>query len=323
MLVPILAIVVFVVTLVLASSLIFFFVESPLSRRKMMTRLSALQEASVRGEDLGSDVLRKDVLSDIPTLDRILATAPGVRNLRLFLEQAAIPMQVGTFIMICVGLVFAGLTTALVIGFPSYLAVAGGLVVGTIPFIVATFKRQKRFDMFEEQFPEAMDLLGRAVRAGHAFTTGFELIGKELPDPVGDEFRIAFQQQGLGIPLRDALGNMATRMPLPDVRIFVSCLQIQRESGGNLGEILDSMSIIVRERFKLRRQVRIYTAEGRLSMYMLTAIPVIAFLGLEFFQPEYLNPMLKDPSGQMALGVAVFLQFIGYIIISKIIKIKI
>jgi tight adherence protein B len=322
MLIPILAIVVFVVTLALVSSFMFFFVESPLSRRKMMTRLSALQEASVRGEEMG-DVLRRDVLSDIPTLDRILATAPGVRNLRLFLEQASIPMQVGTFVMICVGLVIAGLTAMLIIGFPSYLAFAAGLVAGTIPFIVATVKRQKRFDLFEEQFPEAMDLLGRAVRAGHAFTTGFELIGKELPDPLGEEFRIAFQQQGLGIPLRDALGNMATRMPLPDVRIFVSCLQIQRESGGNLGEILDSMSQIMRERFKLRRQVRIYTAEGRLSMYMLTAIPVLAFLGLEFFQPEYINPMLSDPRGQMALGVAVVLQFIGYIIISKIIKIKI
>lgn len=322
MLLPILAVVVFVVSLVLASSLIFFFVESPLSRRKMLTRLSALQEASVRGEEM-SDVLRKDVLSDIPTLDRILATAPGIRNLRLFLEQAAIPMQVGTFVVICVGLVAAGFTGAVAIGFPTYLAMAGGLVAGTIPFIVATFKRQKRFDQFEEQFPEAMDLLGRAVRAGHAFTTGFELIGKELPDPVGDEFRIAFQQQGLGIPLRDALGNMATRMPLPDVRIFVSCLQIQRESGGNLGEILDSMSHIMRERFKLRRQIRIFTAEGRLSMYMLTAIPVVAFLGLEIFQPQYINPMLSDPSGQMALAVAVGLQFIGYLVISKIIKIKI
>jgi tight adherence protein B len=112
-------------------------------------------------------------------------------------------------------------------------------------------------------------------------------------------------------------------MPSPDVRIFVSCLQIQRESGGNLGELLDSMSHIVRERFKLRRQVQIYTAEGRLSMYMLTAIPVVAFLGLQLLQPEYIAPMMSDPRGQMGLGVAVLLQAIGYVVISKIIKIKI
>jgi tight adherence protein B len=322
MLLPILTLVVFVVSLALASSFIFFFVESPLSRRKMMTRLSALQQASVRGEEM-TDVLRKDLLSDIPTLDRILATMPGIRNLRLFLDQSKLPFQVGTFVLACVGLFFGGLVVATVIGFPSYLALGLAGILGAIPYIVATVKRTQRFNRFEEQFPEAMDLLGRAVRAGHAFTTGFELIGKELPDPVGDEFRIAFSQQGLGVPLRDALQNMAIRMPLPDVRIFVSCIQIQRESGGNLGEILDSMSSIMRERFKLRRQVRIYTAEGRLSMYMLSAIPVLAFLGLEFFQPEYLSPMLTDPRGQMGLGVAVLLQFIGYIVISRIIKIKV
>jgi tight adherence protein B len=184
-------------------------------------------------------------------------------------------------------------------------------------------RRQRRFNTFEEQFPEALDLLGRAVRAGHAFTTGFELIGKELPDPVAEEFRIAFQQQGLGLPLKEALGNLAVRMPLPDVRIFVSCLTIQREAGGNLGELLDSMSHIVRERFKLRRQVQIYTAEGRLSMYMLTAIPVVAFLGLQVLQPEYIAPMLSDPRGQMALGVAVLLQAVGYVVISRIIRIRI
>src|SRR4030095_3730486 len=131
MLLPILAIVVFVVTLALVTSLMFFFVESPLSRRKMMTRLSALQEASVRGEEV-TDVLRRDLLSDIPTFDRILATAPGIRNLKLFLEQAAIPMQVGTFIMICVALVIMGFTATVIVGFPSYLAFAAGLVAGTI-----------------------------------------------------------------------------------------------------------------------------------------------------------------------------------------------
>src|SRR5262249_42258642 len=176
---------------------------------------------------------------------------------------------------------------------------------------------------FEEQFPEAMDLLGRAVRAGHAFTTGFELIGKELPDPVGEEFRLAFQQQNLGVPLRDALQNMAMRVPLPDVRIFVSALQIQRESGGNLAEILDMLSYVIRERFKLRRQVRIFTAEGRISSYMLTAIPLVALVGMWILQRDYLRPLFTDPRGQMALTVAAALQVVGYVVIKKIIKIKV
>ena len=322
MLLPVVAVLVFLITFALATSLFFLFVETPLARRKMMTRLTALQEVHVRTDEV-SDVLRKELLSDIPLLNSILATAPGIRNLRLFLEQAAIEMQIGTFVVICLGLATLGAVITSFIGFPIYLAAVAGVIGGSIPVVVAMVLRQRRFDKFEEQFPEAMDLLGRAVRAGHAFTTGFELIGKELPDPVGQEFRIAFQQQSLGLPLKDALGNLAVRVPLPDVRIFVSSLQIQRESGGNLGEILDTMSQIVRERFKLRRQIRIYTAEGRLSMYMLTAIPIVAFLGLEVFQPEYLAPMLTDPRGHLGLAVAVILQVIGYIVISRIIKIKI
>lgn len=322
MLLPVLAILAFIVTFALATSFFFFFVETPLARRKMMTRLSALQEVSARGEEV-PDVLRRELLSDMPFLNTLLTNAPGIRNVRLLLEQAAIEWQVGTFILSSLGLGFVGVLVTLFINMPFYFVIAGGALGAAVPFIVATVMRQMRFDKFEEQFPEAMDLLGRAVRAGHAFTTGFELIGKELPDPVGAEFRIAFQQQSLGLPLKDALGNLAVRMPLPDIRIFVSSLQIQRESGGNLGEILDTLSHIVRERFKLRRQVRIYTAEGRLSMYFLTAIPIVAFLGLQIFQPEYLAPMLTDRRGHIGLGVAVILQVIGYIVISKIIKIKI
>jgi tight adherence protein B len=321
-LLPVLAVIIFLITFAFATSLFYLFVETPLARRKMMTRLSALQEVHVRKEDV-PDVLRRELLSDMPFLNTVLATAPGIRNLRLLLEQAAIQMQVGSFVLICIGLGVVGVAITSFMALPIYLVVPVGVIGAVIPFIVASFMRQQRFDKFEEQFPEAMDLLGRAVRAGHAFTTGFELIGKELPDPLGQEFRVAFQQQSLGLPLKDALGNLAVRMPLPDVRIFVSSLQIQRESGGNLGEILDTMSNIVRERFKLRRQIRIFTAEGRLSMYMLTAIPIVAFLAMQLLQPEYLAPMLTDHRGHIGLGVAVILQVIGYIVISRIIKIKI
>ena len=322
MFLPVMVVIIFLVTLALASSFLFIFVQAPLARRKMVTRLAALQEVAVRTEDV-PDVLRREMLSDVPVLHRILATLPGVPNFKLFLEQAAIKMQIGTFLLISIGLTLFVFTGMFVFRFPVVLCVVAALLAGAAPFIIAAAKRQQRFNRFEEQFPEAMDLLGRAVRAGHAFTTGFELIGKELPNPVGEEFRIAFQQQSIGISLKDALGNLAVRMPLPDVLVFVSSLQIQRESGGNLGEILDTMSQIVRERFKLRRQVRIFTAEGRLSMYMLSCIPFVALLGLWFFQPLYLKPMFSDPRGQMALAVGAILQVIGYFVISRIIKIKI
>ena len=322
MLLPILAIVIFAVTLGLAMSFLYFFVDTPLTRRKMMTRLAAIQEVEARNDEV-PDVLRRELLSDLPIFNRVLQAAPGIPKLRLFLEQGATRMQVGIFVLIVAALPIFTFVLFLISGRPLYQGVIAGLLASAVPFVITAVKRQKRFDKFEEQFPEAMDLLGRAVRAGHAFTTGFELISKELPDPVGEEFRVAFQQQNLGLPLRDALQNMAIRMPLPDVRIFVSALQIQREAGGNLGEILDMMSYVVRERFKLRRQVRIFTAEGRMSSYMLTAIPTVALIGMQILQPDYIKPLFTDVRGQMALTVGVVLQVIGYLIIRKIIKIKI
>jgi len=322
MLLAALTLLIFTVTLGLAMSLLYVLVETPLARRKMMTRLAAVQEVAARREEI-SDVLRKELLSDVPALHRILATVPGIARLRLFLEQGAIQMQVGNFVLISIAISLFVLFVVLVVGLPLYEALPAAIGAGAIPTVIASAIRQRRFNKFEEQFPEAMDFLGRAVRAGHAFTTGFELIANELPPPVGEEFRITFQQQKLGLPFRDALQNLAVRVPLPDVRIFISSLQIQRDSGGNLGEILDTMSTVVRERFKLRRQIKIYTAEGRLSSYVLTALPFAALVALYFLQPAYIMPMFTEPRGQRMLTLAAILQAVGYVVIGRIIKIKV
>ncbi len=322
MLLAALTLLIFTVTLGLAMSLLYVLVETPLARRKMMTRLAAVQEVAARNEEI-PDVLRKELLSDVPALHRILAKVPGIARLRLFLEQGAIQMQVGNFVLISIAISLFVLFVVLVVGLPLYEALPAAIGAGAIPTVIASAIRQRRFNKFEEQFPEAMDFLGRAVRAGHAFTTGFELIANELPPPVGEEFRITFQQQKLGLPFRDALQNLAVRVPLPDVRIFISSLQIQRDSGGNLGEILDTMSMVVRERFKLRRQIKIYTAEGRLSSYVLTALPFAALGALYFLQPAYIMPMFTEPRGQRMLTLAAILQAVGYVVIGRIIKIKV
>ena len=322
MLLAALTLLIFTVTLGLAMSLLYVLVETPLARRKMMTRLAAVQEVAARNEEI-PDVLRKELLSDVPALHRILATVPGIARLRLFLEQGAIQMQVGNFVLISIAISLFVLFVVLVVGLPLYEALPAAIGAGAIPTVIASAIRQRRFNKFEEQFPEAMDFLGRAVRAGHAFTTGFELIANELLPPVGEEFRITFQQQKLGLPFRDALQNLAVRVPLPDVRIFISSLQIQRDSGGNLGEILDTMSMVVRERFKLRRQIKIYTAEGRLSSYVLTALPFAALGALYFLQPAYIMPMFTEPRGQRMLILAAILQAVGYVVIGRIIKIKV
>jgi tight adherence protein B len=321
MLLTILTLLIFAVTMALALSFFYFFVDAPLARRKIMTRLAGIQQMAARDEEV-DDVLRKELLSDLPFLNRILMTTPGILQLRLFLEQGAIRMQVGTFVLIILALFVFTVTVTVALGLPLWEGILVAAAASAIPFFVAGIIRTRRLNQFEEQFPEAMDLLGRAVRAGHAFTTGFELIGKELPAPVSEEFRIAFQQQNLGLPLRDALENMTVRVPLPDVRIFVSTLQIQRESGGNLAEILDTLAHVIRERFKLRRQIKIFTAEGRLSSYVLTAIPFAALAGMYTLNPTYLRPLFEDPSGQRALVFAAVLQVIGYIVIGRILKIK-
>jgi tight adherence protein B len=248
---------------------------------------------------------------------------PGIPKLSLTLQQAAVRIPVGSYVLIVFGLALLGFTAAYLLVLPMSLKLFIVIVPPAIPYVVVSNMRRRRLDKFAEIFPDAIDLLARAVRSGHAFTTGFELIGSEMPDPVGEEFRLTYRQQKLGLPLREALKNLIVRMPLPDVRIFVSALQIQRDSGGNLGEILDTLSMVIRERFKLIRQVRTHTAEGRMTMYMLSAMPVAGALGLWVIKPEYIKLMFTDPRGQSALGVAVGLQVIGYFVIKRIIKIKV
>jgi len=211
---------------------------------------------------------------------------------------------------------------ALLFNSPLLLALLFGLLALSIPFIVIAIKRQRRFLKFEEQFPDAIDLLARAVRAGHAFTTGLDLIAKEMPNPLADEFQRTYEQQNLGLPLRDAFENLMRRMPLTDVRIFVTALMIQKDSGGNLAEILDNLSTVIRERFKLMRQIRVYTAQGRLSLYLLVAIPPIMGVMIYFLNRDYIMRLFTDPLGLRFLMAGILLQVLGYFAIRKIIQPK-
>lgn len=314
---------VFVLVFLLSTGFSYWMVGGVSERRRIMTRLSALQEATVRHDPEAVRVLKTDFRSEIPFTQRVMGQLPGIPELRLFLEQAAIEMEVEVFLVITVGIFTLVTLFFLTFGAPLLTAAIAGIVLATIPSCVVWVKRQRRFLKFEEQFPDAIDQLARAVRAGHAFTTGFDLIGEELPDPVGKEFRITYTQQNLGVPLSTALDNFAARMPLPDVRFFVAAVQIQRESGGNLGEVLDSLSYVVRERFKLLRQVRVYTAEGRLSMYILSAIPIVGGIATFLMNPDYMTPLFTDPQGQTWLIVAAAMQVIGYVVIRRMINIKV
>jgi len=197
------------------------------------------------------------------------------------------------------------------------------LAGAAIPIAVVAFRRNRRLKQFEQRFPEALDLLGRAVRAGHAFTAGLEMVSKDSPEPVAGEFRTTFEEQNFGLPLRDALANMTARVPLVDVRFFVTALMIQKDTGGNLAELLDELARVIRERFRIHREVQIKTAQGRLTAMILIAMPAGMLVLMKIMNPAYVNVLFEDPLGiRMLMGAAV-LQFIGAGILWKIVQIEV
>ena len=319
----ILALLIFVVTLALVASGIYFFVELPGAKKKMRSRLDVVRDLAVSAEIGGeAQILRTDVLSNIPLLNRLLAKMPIGARLQLFLQQADMEMTPGMLITLVFLLAWVTFLSAMLGGLPFVVALFLGALVGGAPIVIISAKRQRRFFKFEEAFPDAIELLGRAVRAGHAFTTGLDLIAKEMAPPLSEEFRKTYEQQNLGLPLRDALQSMTVRMPLPDVRIFVTALLIQRESGGNLAEVLDNLADVIRERFKVMRQIKVFTAQGRLTLYMLISVPPVIGVLLYFVDSEYIMRLFKDPLGHQMLIGAVVLQTIGYFVIRKIIQPK-
>jgi len=184
-------------------------------------------------------------------------------------------------------------------------------------------RRSSRLKRFEEQFPEALDLLSRAIKAGHAFQTAMGMVADELPEPVGPEFKKSFDQQNFGLPLKDALNELAERVPILDVKFFVTAVLIQRETGGNLAEILDNLAHVVRERFKILRQVRVHTAHGRFTGYVLLALPAALGVVLAWMNPDHMDLLFKEKMGQMMIMAAIVMQTVGYFWIRQVIKIEV
>ena len=319
-----LIVLIFTVSLALIISGFYFFLVAPAEKKKLRRRMELaktemLLQQTADGEN---SLLRPEILSTIPAFNRFLLSVPGIGNLQLFVQQSAAETTIGFLLATAF---FSGWVVFLVVMLvraPWILALLLGLMGCSIPFLVIAIKRQRRFLKFEEQFPDAIELLSRAVRAGHAFTTGLSLIGKELPAPVSDEFERTYEQQNLGLPLRTAFENLMQRMPLTDVRIFVTALMIQRESGGNLAEILDNLATVIRDRFKLMRQIRVFTAQGRLSLYLLVAMPPILGIFIYFMDREYIMRLFTDPLGTKFLVAGAVLQVFGYFAIRKIIQPK-
>lgn len=259
----------------------------------------------------------------VPGFDRLVGgTARGV-SLARWIEQSGVKASISA-------LVLSALASAVVVAFIVATAMrapwslpAGAAVGFALPFLVLRFKRTRRLRSFEELFPEALDLIARALKAGHAFATGLKMVADEMAEPVGPEFRKTFDEQNFGLPLKDSLENLTLRIPIIDVRFFATAVLIQRETGGNLSEILENLAHVVRERFKILRQVRVYTAHGRLTGYVLLALPAVLAIALSFINPEHMNMLFRERMGQIMLMVALGMQTAGFLWIKQVVKIEV
>jgi len=289
-------------------------------------RVDAVRKAELRGGGsipMDLQLVRDEMLSSVPALNRVMMRYAWSGRFRDYIAQSGLRMKPGK-ILLLTGV--AGVGAYLLAGYFVHqilVPIAAGLLGAAVPFAVIALMRRRRLRKFEEHFPEALDLLGRAVRAGHAFTTGLEMVAKDSAEPIAGEFRTTFEEQNFGLPLRDSLLNMAERVPSVDVRFFVTALMVQKETGGNLAEILDELSRVIRERFRIYRDVRVKTAQGRLTAMILILLPIAMFFALQLVNSDYTKILFVDPLGPPILASAAILQVIGSIILWKIIHIEV
>jgi tight adherence protein B len=291
--------------------------------RLIKDRLAMAQKAPEREPNEELALLRDEQLSNIPVIDTLLRRSARVSAIQEALTQAGMKIRAGNFLGLCLACGVGCAIAALVWARNPAIGWAALVIGAFIPYSIVSYRRQKRFEKIEELFPEAIDTLARAVRAGHAFTTALEMISNEITEPLATEFRKLYEEQKFGMPVRDALMNLTERVPLVDIKFFVTAVMLQRETGGNLAEILDNLSYVIRERFKIQRQVRVHTAQGRMTMVLLMAMPPVVVVVLHLFSPEFVRPLFYDPIGHFLVVVSIALQTIGYFVIRKIIRIQV
>ena len=311
---------VFVGVLLIVVGAHYLFVQRP--EEEMLERLRPARTKS--GSGLVRGMVKKDEerLSSVSPLNRVLERSSSTRNLQQLVLQSGLRLTVGSLLLMmgCVGLV-----TYLVAAWLTRLPLVGlgaGLLAAWLPYWYVARVRMKRMLKFEEHFPEAIDLVARALRAGHALPTGLGMVAEEMPAPVGTEFRLLFDEQNFGLTLPDAMRNFANRIPVLDARFFVTAVLTQRESGGNLSEVLDNLASVIRERFKVKRQVRVISAHGRITGWVLSCLPPALAVATMVINPDHLRTLTGDPLGRQMIMAALFLQVVGTLIIRKIVDVE-
>lgn len=293
--------------------------ESPRTELKRRLRL---MEKDKSMKPLPDD-LRLEIIRETPLFERFLSHLPIIRNIENWLDHAGAKISAQKFCLLVAAAMLTGFVLTVILRRDYLLASLVALTILLLPYPVLLSLKQRRYDMFTEQLPDVLTMIARSIRAGHALSGSLELVGNELADPAGGLFKTAFEQQKLGLPVVDTLLNMTERIDSLDLRFFVMVISINSEVGGNLAEILDKLAETIRERLKIRRQVKVYTAQGRLSGYLLAILPVVTFLFINFLLPGYEDVLTRQKPGQYILALAALMQFTGFLFIRKIIKIRI
>lgn len=294
-----------------------------LSRRGTDRAIERLQKWSAPEVTAQLDIVRKESLSDIPWLNDALLTMRRFQPLRVLHRQADCRIPLGTFVLATPLLALTALLLSLSMHQPMMLGLLFASMLGALPAGYLYWLKNQRIAMFERQLPEALELVSRALRAGHAFSVGMKLVGEEAADPVGIEFRRVCDEISMGVALPQALKNMTDRLDCLDLRFFVTSVLVQRETGGNLAEIIDSLAGMIRKRFELQLKVNALSAEGRFSGILLFGLPFVVGFLLYLMNPEYMGVLFTDPIGQNLVMVGSFLMVTGAIIMKRMIVIKV
>lgn len=287
--------------------------------KKRLQALSASDDKSQR-----TMLLKQRMLSEVPVLERWLLGIPWVQGLQKNIYQAGYQWTISSLLLSCFALGISGHAAATMLAHQSSLfGLVAAISLGVIPMLYVFRKRYLRLTKLEQQLPEALDLIIRALRAGHAFPSSLLMVGEEMAEPIAGEFRVVHDEINFGISLQQALTNLCERVPIADLRYFVVSVLIQRESGGNLTEVLSNLRRLIRERLKLIARVRVLSAEGRLSAWVLAVMPFAIAGLLNIVNPKFMSPLWKDPIGISIIEYLLTLMAIGILMLRKIVKIRV
>jgi tight adherence protein B len=292
-------------------------------RARLQKRLSEALLHSAQTEDIDVLLARNELMSEIPLFNRTLINMQAALQLKRMLDQADLHITPSRLLMFAfmAGMLGALAASVLTVFIP--LMVLAGLVCAALPFVHVYWRRKRRFDSFLEQLPDSLDLISRALSAGHAFSEALQMVSMEMPEPIATEFRKAYEEQNLGLSVKLALENLTTRIPLLDLKICVTAILIQRETGGNLAEILEKVAYTIRERFRIMGDLKTLTTSSRMSAWLLCGLPIFVAIAVTVMNPDYMSVLWKDPRGHYLIAVALIMQITGMLIVRKILQIKI